>query len=291
MAKQSIITLSDGAEVLVRLLDESLDSSKPLLIALHGAPGLSSHIEPENSFGFLASRFRVLVYDARGSGESDLKTPFTDERWIADLDEIRQWAGEEKFTLAGGSYGGFVALGYTLAHPNHVSALILRDTWAYGFRGTLRALNNVARSTEITTDPAQQVRIWSGSLRDNYDLETGLADILPIYTAKKQQDAVPAAGDQSFENAKKHYHYETHNAAFSYSVPRFDVRDRLHEIKVPTLVVVGRHDPIAPVEDSQEIHDGIDDSVLAIFEKSGHSPPSEEPKLFQETLWQFLNKN
>lgn len=89
MAKQSIVTLSDGAEVLVRLLDESPDSSKPLLIALHGAPGLSSHIEPENSFGFLASRFRVLVYDARGSGESDLKTPFTDERWIADLDEIR----------------------------------------------------------------------------------------------------------------------------------------------------------------------------------------------------------
>lgn len=89
MAKQFMVTMSDGAKVLVRLLGESADSSKPLLIALHGAPGLSSHIEHENSFGFLASRFRVLVYDARGSGESDLKAPFTDERWIADLDEIR----------------------------------------------------------------------------------------------------------------------------------------------------------------------------------------------------------
>ncbi len=90
MATQSFVTLSDGAKVLVRLLGDSEDSHhKPLLIALHGAPGLSSHVEPENSFGFLASRFRVLVYDARGSGESDITTPLTNERWIADLDELR----------------------------------------------------------------------------------------------------------------------------------------------------------------------------------------------------------
>ena len=135
------------------------------------------------------------------------------------------------------------------------------------------------------------MRIWSGNVRDDHDFATGVADMLPVYTAKKQQGAVPAAGDQNFENAKKHYHYETHNAAFSYSVPRFDVGARLHEIKVPTLVVVGRHDPITPLEGSQEIHDGIEGGVLAIFENSGHSPPSEEPELFQETLWNFLKKN
>lgn len=88
MTKQSFVTLSDGAKVLVRVLGES-EVKKPLVIALHGAPGLSSHAEPENSFGFLASRFRVLVYDARGSGESDAKAPFTDDRWIADVDDLR----------------------------------------------------------------------------------------------------------------------------------------------------------------------------------------------------------
>lgn len=84
----SFFQLSDGAKLHVTLLGGD-DPSKPLLIALHGAPGLSDHREPENSFGFLTPRFRVLVYDARGSGSSDVKGPFTHERWIADLEELR----------------------------------------------------------------------------------------------------------------------------------------------------------------------------------------------------------
>jgi proline iminopeptidase len=84
----STVTLSDGAKIQVWLLGDNT-KSKPLAIALHGGPGLSSHFEPENSFSFLTSRFRVLVYDARGSGESDAKGPLTDERWVADVDEIR----------------------------------------------------------------------------------------------------------------------------------------------------------------------------------------------------------
>lgn len=82
------VTLSDGARLYVKLLGGS-DTLKPLLIVLHGAPGLSTHAEPEASFGFLKSRFRVLVYDARGSGISDQKQPYTDERWVFDVEELR----------------------------------------------------------------------------------------------------------------------------------------------------------------------------------------------------------
>lgn len=82
------VRLSDGAVLRVRVLGIN-DREKPLLIALHGAPGLSSHTEPEPAYSFLSDRFRVLVYDARGSGLSDTKGPLTDERWIADVDELR----------------------------------------------------------------------------------------------------------------------------------------------------------------------------------------------------------
>ncbi len=84
----STVTLSDGADIQVWLVGDN-DKSKPLAIALHGGPGLSSHFEPENSFSFLTSRFRLLVYDARGNGESDAKGPLMDDRWIADVEEIR----------------------------------------------------------------------------------------------------------------------------------------------------------------------------------------------------------
>lgn len=201
-----------------------------------------------------------------------------------------QWAGEETFILAGGSYGGFVSLGYVLAHPTRVRALILRDTWASGFRGTLRVVQNIARSTEIKTDPEQLLRLWSGEVLDNHDFETGVNSILPIYTAKKGAPAAaPAPAEEGFEKAKPKYHYATHNAAFSYSVPRFDVRRRLQEIKAPTLIVIGRQDPIAPLANSEELHQGIKGSVLSIFDSSGHSPPSEEPEEFRKRVWGFLD--
>lgn len=82
------VELSDGATLYVKLLGGN-SPDKPLLIALHGAPGLASHREPESTFGFLQSKFRILVYDARGSGVSDLKPPYSHERWIADVEELR----------------------------------------------------------------------------------------------------------------------------------------------------------------------------------------------------------
>lgn len=82
------VSISDGAKLSVWVFGGDAPE-KPLLIAVHGAPGLSSHIEPEQGYSFLSDRFRVLVFDLRGSGSSDLKAPFTDERWVEDIDELR----------------------------------------------------------------------------------------------------------------------------------------------------------------------------------------------------------
>jgi predicted alpha/beta-fold hydrolase len=87
-AVPSTVELSDGAKLRVWQLGGT-GSTKPLLIAVHGAPGHSSHLEPLDGFGFLHSKYRVLVFDLRGSGESDIKGPFTDERWVQDIDELR----------------------------------------------------------------------------------------------------------------------------------------------------------------------------------------------------------
>lgn len=82
------VQLSDGTNIFVKILGDP-SPHRPLLIVLHGAPGLSTHAEPEDSFGFLSTKFRVLVFDARGSGSSDMKQPYTNERWVADVDELR----------------------------------------------------------------------------------------------------------------------------------------------------------------------------------------------------------
>jgi pimeloyl-ACP methyl ester carboxylesterase len=74
----------------------------------------------------------------------------------------------------------------------------------------------------------------------------------------------------------------------SVSDRRFLVRDKLDTIRVPTLVLVGRHDFICSPMQARIIHDGIRGSRLAVFEKSGHFPWIEEPELFFSTVTNFL---
>ena len=99
-----------------------------MLIAHHGGGGIGSTREPKATFGPLADDIRVVVFDARGSGASERKPPFSHAQWAADVDGLRAWIGAEQIVVAGGSYGGFIAMEYALAYPDRVSALVLRDT-------------------------------------------------------------------------------------------------------------------------------------------------------------------
>ena len=82
------VHMADGCAIKVKILGDD-GSDKPLMIAVQGAPGLSTHGEPAAQFGFFADTFRVLVADMRGSGASDKKGPYSHDRWTQDLEELR----------------------------------------------------------------------------------------------------------------------------------------------------------------------------------------------------------
>lgn len=85
----SNVHMDDGIRLHVKIIGDDLTTIKPLLIALHGAPGLSTLAEPEASFTHLSGICRVLVFDARGSGASDLMGPYDHDRWIKDIENLR----------------------------------------------------------------------------------------------------------------------------------------------------------------------------------------------------------
>lgn len=88
--------------------------------------------------------------------------------------------------------------------------------------------------------------------------------------------------------AQTYFHYETHNYAFSVNNPNYDVRPRLGEIRVPTLIVCGGNDWITPLSTSEQIAAAIQNSVVEVFEQSGHFPMVEEPEKFISVLRCFL---
>ncbi|WP_342363895.1 alpha/beta hydrolase [Terrarubrum flagellatum] len=271
----------NGAMLNVEVLGQK--PSAPVMIVHHGAPGLGSHVEPKTSFGPLSDEYRVVVFDARGSGASEDAPPFSHEQWVADVDAIREWIGAEKIVMAGGSYGGFIAMEYTIRHPDRVRALVLRDTSPDRDHDPAARANALA-SPRIKVDLDLFNRIMDGEMRDDADLKAAWRHILPLYDHDLDMKKVEERAERT------PYHFVTHNYAFSVNLKNYDLKDRLPGIKCPTLVTVGRHDWITPVFQSEKIANLIPNAELVIFEKSGHSPQIEEADKFQATVRAFLKR-
>lgn len=273
--------------MLVEINDNTLNvevtgpEGAPVIIVHHGAPGLGSLAEPRASFGPLADTYRVVVFDARGSGRSEGNGPLTHEQWAADVEGLRQWIGAERFVMAGGSYGGFISMEYAIRHPERLLAMVLRDTSADNGNEEMARANALA-SARVELDLDRFARIMDGTTRDNADLRDCWAEILPLYDHVYDPAAVQRKVDATT------YRYETHNWAFTQNMPRYDISAQLFRITCPTLVTVGRGDWITPVACSEMIASLLPDARLEIFEESGHSPQVEEAEKFQRVVREFL---
>jgi len=278
----------DGAQMVEingnRLAVEVLGpEGAPVVLTHHGAPGLGSRAEPRASFGRLADRYRVVVFDARGSGSSEGKQPYTHEQWAADLDGLRAWAGAEQVCIAGGSYGGFMAMEYAIRYPERVAAMVLRDTAPDNGHSAL-ARENALASDRVEVDMEMFDRIDEGRVRDDDDLRACWREILPLYDFHYDPDAVER------KVAATPYRYEAHNFAFAHNLPGWDISEQLRGVRVPTLVTVGRTDWITPVECSEKITSLMPDARLVVFEHSGHSPQIEEADAWTATVRAFLDE-
>jgi proline iminopeptidase len=255
----------------------------PVLITHHGAPGLGSRAEPRGSFGRLADTYRVVVFDARGSGQSEGNGTFSHEQWAADIDALREWVGAEQIIMAGGSYGGFMAMEYATRYPDRVRALVLRDT-SPDNSNEEKALANALANPRVEIDREKLDRIFAGNVRDDADLRDCWREILPLYDYHYD----PAAVEAKVEATP--YRYEAHNYAFSVNMPNYDLKPVLPKITAPTLITVGRTDWITPVSCSEQIASLIPGSRLVVFEKSGHSPQIEEAEAWTKVVREFLGE-
>lgn len=255
----------------------------PAILTLHGAPGMSDHRNDWEVYQAFSDRFRVVSYDQRGSGTSSDTPPFDHARLAADADELRQALGlGERIVIAGGSYGGYLAQEYVLRYPQHVRAVVLRDTTSHnGFKGIAR---DKALATLHDADPEELDRLFEGRTTSDDDFRALIRTIMPLYTTTADPERDRKAVDAMA------IHHATHNWAFARNQRDFDLRPRLAEIQVPVLITVGRHDWITPLQASEEMHALLPDSELVVFEHSGHGPQNEERELWRATVADFLRR-
>lgn len=262
-------------------VDVQGDPDADVLIALHGGPGVGDRADLTDAFAAFADSYRVITYDARGSGASGDAPPFSHEQWAADVDALRAWAGVEQVVVAGHSYGGMVALEYVTRYPDRVRALILVDTAAADtFKENSR--KRAQESDRVELDMELFDRLWTGQVRDDAEFREGWRSMLPLYNVIDDPQLVETIVNRTC------YHYQTHNYAFGVNLPNYDLTTKLPTIGCPTLVTVGRYDWITPVAESEKIAAAVPGAQLVVFGNSGHGPLHEERALWVGNVRAFL---
>ncbi|MBE7730808.1 prolyl aminopeptidase [Komagataeibacter sp. FXV3] len=97
------------------------------VVFLHGGPGGGCSAFQRQMFD--PDRYRILLFDQRGCGRSTPHAALVNNTtWhlVADIERLRVMTGAQEWMVFGGSWGSTLALAYAQAHPDHVSALVLR---------------------------------------------------------------------------------------------------------------------------------------------------------------------
>lgn len=272
-------TIVNGCRIYYETMGEG-----PALVILHGGPGLGDCRDQVRDYGILQDQYRLLFYDARGSGRSEEKGPYSHDQWCADLDELTRQVGIDKFALLGHSYGGIVAQEYALRHPERLTQLILVDTTP----STIENDETVARALAANLPGVEEEwlrRLFEGKVASNEEMRQMWWGILPLYF---EGEFDPVAAEEATNQI--YFHYQTHNYAFAVNQPAYDVRPKLGSLKVPTLIICGVNDWVTPLAKSEEIQSLIPGSELVVFHHSGHMPMVEESEKFIGTLRSFLAK-
>ena len=165
----------------------------PVLIAHHGGGGIGSLAEPKATFGPLADSCAWWSSTPAAAACSEGKPPFSHAQWAADVDGLREWLGRRRRSVvAGGSYGGFIAMEYAIAYPDRVRAMILRDTSADN-SNLDRAYENARNQNRVEINWDNFDRYWGGQIRDDEDLKARWAEIIPLYDFEYDAEQVGRA--------------------------------------------------------------------------------------------------
>lgn len=212
---------------------------------------------------FFSKKYKVITYDQRGHGISDKpKADYSIETLSNDLYSLIQELNLDKVIVVGHSMGGMAALTFTLNHPDKVSKLVLVGTSA-------------------KTTFSGRILFWNMLHIFSYEsFVRGMIDF-QYYEPSEQ------VKEKALERAMKTPKFAAYEC-FTEFMQNYDIRDRIYEIKVPTLIIVGEKDTATPVEMSQDLNRGIKGSKLQIIPDCNHMVMIDKPKELNRIIEDFI---
>jgi proline iminopeptidase len=281
-----IVTLN-GVDIHYRAIGDG-----PVLFLVSPGWGVASGYL-QRAFSSLAKHLSLVFIDTRGSGLSGRPAEPTRMRSVDmanDLEALRMHLGLSEISILGHSNSGAIALAYAARYTDRVSKLVLIDSQVLGLSAdadTQRILQN--RATDPRFKEATRIvsTFFTGQMNpatSDESLEAFIAQVLPLFLHSPEK-SLPLAQEQLSGPISSYAFVSQYAADAAFPI---DQTQSLGAIRAKVLIMVGRHDYICPVALSERLHEGIPESQLVIFEKSGHLPWLEEPNAFFAELERFL---
>ena len=245
------------------------DGSGPAIMFVHGYP--FNRTMWNEQVAVLRDSHRVIRLDLSGQGESEVPDgPATMNSMARDIASLMDQLEVSRAVIAGLSMGGYVCLAFYHLFPSRVEKLILADT---------RAQADTEEGRKVRAEQSQTI-LAEGMAGI---VDTMLPKLLAPETVRERPEVVKRVRTMMLQTKP-----EGAAAALGAMAKREDHTERLSQIKVPTLILVGREDAITPVADSEKMHAAIDGSQLVVIEHAGHVSNIEQPEQFNRALSDFL---
>jgi len=293
MAQTGYVTMSDSAKLYYRIMGHGADT----IIAIHGGPGMDQE-SIVGDFAPLTTKHTVIFYDQRGGGRSTLPadtSTLVAARQIKDLDELRQHFRVNRVTLVAHSYGPLLAASYAIAHPEHVSRMVLfgpvpprrGDFWnRYG-----QSINARLDSTQRRAMSAASRRMNDASLSEA-DARQACRDywalgLIPRLSGGKSAVPMVKADICAGDPAGNRFGSRVSNHIIMNSYGDWDLRPQLKTLKIPTLIVHGEDESI-PMDLVEEWATSLPNASLLKVPHAAHFTYAERPELVWPAVEKFL---
>jgi 3-oxoadipate enol-lactonase len=216
-------------------------------------------------------KFKVLRFDTRGHGQSSAPTgDYTLEQMADDVKGLLDGLGIKQTHWAGLSMGGMIGQAFALKYPGVFQSMVLADT--------------------TSRRPPDAAKMWGDRIQTAQTrgmdalVESTLARWFTEPYRNSRKDVMQRIGDGIRRTPVAGF------AGCCQAISKVDYLDRLKEIKVPALVMVGEHDHGTPPEAARIIQQNLPGSELKIIPSAAHLSNIEQADEFNKAMTGFLDR-
>lgn len=255
----SKLSTPDGATLYYEVYEEYVPPTAPTLVLLHGVGG--NHASWYLQIAEWRTQFRLIIWDARGFGNSTDPQSHGRDRFVEDLLTILDATDTKKCVLVGQSMGGGTALSLTCKHPDRVSALVLADT-LFGIEMAPHQQTRMQILSQRNADLLQVERVLGRTTIADSPTQCALYTLIASFNSVNVRTL---RGTQELNSPKS-----------------------LAATGVPVLFIVGEEDVLFPPSEVEIAARSVEGADFIRLPQSGHSAYFETPEIFNQAVVSWL---